>query len=92
VGLDAGTWAAATKVNLHEKTTDNRDTSNFLPLLKNGSELYLQQKTDATRWGRYTVTVPGTDMGDWWQFTVTLIASSGAVPGGNADTTVTAKV
>lgn len=88
VGINNAAWVSATQVNLNEKTTGNVDTTNFMARIKVGDEFYIQQKTDATRWGKYQVTGTPTDQGTWWSWPVTYEDSSGAPPNGSADTTV----
>jgi len=88
VGLNASTWAAATFVNVNEAKKDNADVSFYLNSIAVGDLLYVQQKTDSTRWGRYSVT-GATDMGNWRRFNVTFLEGAGIVPNGNADTAFT---
>lgn len=88
VGINAGTWAGATQLNLNEKQTDNTDSTAFFVRIKAGDEFYVQQKTDSTRYARYKITALPTDQGAWWSWPVTVEESGGTPPGGNADTTV----
>jgi hypothetical protein len=92
VGNNVTDWNAAF-ININEKTSGNRDmTPAFGDLFVQGNQLLIQQKTDATKFGRYTISGSGADMGNWWQFPVTLTNSGGTPPAGNADTLVTVLV
>ena len=71
-------------VNVSEFNKDGGDVAYFLNRVQANDELYLQQKTDSTRYGRYKV-VSWADQGVWRAFTVTPIANAGAIPAGNAD-------
>jgi hypothetical protein len=86
IGINASTWAAATQVNVNQQKGDNADVTIYLAGIKTGDTLRLQHKTDASRYGQYTVTGAATDQGTWWSFPVTFLEGSGAVPGGTTDT------
>jgi hypothetical protein len=88
IGNNVATWDA-TALNVNEHTTDNRDVSRLLDGIVVGNALDVQQKTDATRWARYRVTAAPIDNGGWRAYPVALVDSSGAAPGGNADTMLT---
>jgi len=67
--------------------------TNVLASLQPGDELYLQDSGDATKWGRYELTAPGTDQGTWWSFPVQLVSNGpGTLPANNRDTTVMVRV
>jgi hypothetical protein len=85
IGVNAATWAAATVVNLSELNQDGTDVSFYLNRMQANDEIYLQLKTDSTRYGRYKV-VSSIDQGAWRSYTVTLVSSAGTVPTGNAQT------
>jgi hypothetical protein len=86
VGVNAATWAAVTQVNVNEQNGNNADVSAFMARVKVGDEIYLQQKTDATRWGRYQITALPTDQGTWWSWPVSYEDGDGNPPNNNADT------
>jgi Collagen triple helix repeat (20 copies) len=86
IGVNAATWAATTQVNVNQQKADNADTTMYLAGVKVGDTLRLQHKTDATRYGSYTVTGAGVDQGAWWSFPVSFVDGAGAVPGGTTDT------
>jgi hypothetical protein len=87
VGINgAPTWAMGTAVNVNEQKADNADVSIYLARIGVGDEIYLQMKTDHTRYGLYLVTGAPTDHGTWWSFPVTFESGSGNLPNGNAPT------
>jgi hypothetical protein len=88
VGVNQGFGSIVTQINLNEKTTNNADVTNFLGRVKVGDSIYLQQKTDSSRWGRYQITSPPTDQGTWWSWPVTFLEGGGNLPNGNADVAV----
>lgn len=92
VGINAATWAAATQLNLNEQKGDNADTTAFLARVEVGDSFYVQQKTDSTRWAKYTITGAGVDHGTWWSWPVTFAEGAGLVPNGNAPTVVSVLV
>ena len=85
IGINAATWAAATVVNVSEFNKDGADTAFYLNRVQANDELYVQQKTDSTRYGRYKV-VSVIDQGAWRAYTVTPVSNAGTIPAGNADT------
>jgi hypothetical protein len=78
----------ATAVNLNEKTDSNVDVTNFFSRIKVGDTIYLQQKTDSTRWVKYEITALPTDQGAWWSWPVSFLEGAGNLPNGNADVLV----
>lgn len=88
-GVNAATWAAATYVNVSQQKADNADVLAYLSRIAVDDEVRVQMKTDATRFGHYRVISLPTDMGSWWRIPVTMLASSGVVPSGNAPTALT---
>ena len=80
VGINAATWDAATEIHLSKYDAVGADGSNVLALITVDDGIYLQQTTDSTRWGRYTVTAPSVDHGSWLSYAVTFVNGSGAVP------------
>lgn len=89
VGVNAGTWAGVTQVNLNEQRADNTDVSHFLARFNVGDEFYVQVKTDASRYGLLRITGAPTDHGTWWSWPVTLVESRGTFPGGSTPMRVT---
>ena len=93
IGVDAGSWAAATTVNVSKTSGGGADVSNVLSRVQPGDKLYLQQQDDATRWGDYTITAPGTDHGTYISYPVTPIANGpGGLPANNRDTVLSIAV
>ena len=90
VGTNNAAWASVTQINLNNQAADNRDMSAGYPtLFMVGNEIYLQMKTDATRYATYIINAAGTNQGTWWSFPVTYKSSAGALLSGNTPTVVT---
>lgn len=90
IGLNTAAWNTATVLNINERTTDNRDmTPAFNILFVTGNQVYIQMKTDATRFARYLITGAGTDHGTWWSFPISHQDSGGAILAGNTPTVAT---
>ena len=92
VGVNAATWVGASQVNVSKTTEPGTDVSALLAALKIGDELYLQDESDSTIWGRYTLTATAVDHGTWDSFAVTRLGSSLAMPPNNARMSVVALV
>lgn len=89
IGLNAATWAATTQININEQTKDGRNVSVLaFPRFSVGDQLYLQHKTDPTRYAYFTISGAPVDNGTWWSIPVTFDRGNGAVPGGTTDTNV----
>jgi hypothetical protein len=86
IGINAGTWAAATQVNISEQNATGSDVSPQFPRFVVGDFMRLQMRTDGTRWGKYLITGAGVDNGNWWSWPVSYDSSNGATPNNNADT------
>ena len=90
VGLDTGAWDTAGQVNLSKTTSGGGDVSNLVAKVQPGDRIYIQDKDDATRWGRYEVTQAAVDHGSWVSYQVTPIDHGpGGMPTKNKDATVT---
>lgn len=83
IGVNAGTWAATTIINISKTVSTGGDATNLLALIKPGDGFYLQQKDDATIWARFTISSAGTDHGTYISYPVTYINSGGALPANN---------
>jgi hypothetical protein len=88
VGLNATSWATATEVHLNKTTYAGSDVSIAIGKIKVGDDLYLQDKADANKWGRYTIAAAATDNGSWVSYPVTLVNASEPPPANNADANV----
>ena len=89
IGINAAIWENATQVNINERTKDNRDVSTLaFPRILIGDQIYLQLKTDSTRFAYFEVTALPTDRGNWWSIPVIFKTGGGAPPAGNNDTNV----
>lgn len=89
IGVNAATWAASTQLNISQQKADNADVLPYLARITIGDELRVQMKTDATRFGHFTVTGTPVDMGTWWRIPVALLSGSGAPLTGNSPTALT---
>lgn len=78
----------ATAIYLNEKTTDNKDTANFIAALAIGDSFYIQEKAVGTRWIRAVVSGTLTDNGTWWTIPITVTNSSGVNIANNQDTVI----
>ena len=65
VGINTTAWATATQVNISETNAAGNDVTNVLAALEPGDRIYVQDSSDATKWGRFQLTAPGTDQGTW---------------------------
>jgi len=88
VGLNAGTWLAATVVHVAKETGAGADAGTVLSHLDVGNEMFLQETDDAANWGRYGVTGPPVDRGDYFDVPVSAISAAGVPPGNQRATTV----
>jgi len=88
VGTNNAAWASVTEIHLSETTRPGAAVSTYLDKFKVGDDIYLQDKADSTKFGRYTISGTPVDNGTWRTYPVTLVASSGTPPANNADTLV----
>lgn len=88
VGVNAATWAAVTQVNINTVTRDGIDASSFFVKIKVDDDIYLQQRADATHYGRFNIAGAPIDHGTWWAWPVSLVEAGGVPPANNADTGV----
>src|SRR5262245_7532750 len=63
VGINTSAWNTATMLNISETSEPGADASNVLSSLQPNDTIYLQDKSDATRWAKYKITLPATDFG-----------------------------
>jgi len=84
VGIDTGAWNASTIVRINKTTNLGADAANFVAKFNVGDTLYIQQKDDAARWGRYTVRAAVTDNGTWMTVPVTWVKDGTTMPSNNA--------
>jgi len=93
VGINTAAWSTATSINIAKENDNGTDTTNYLQQVQPGDTFYIQQQSDPTKWGRYTVTTAGTDQGTYYSFPVTYDSSgAGGMPGNNQDCVVTLTV
>jgi len=89
IGIDTAAWSTATIIRMNKTTNLGVDASNFIAKFNVGDTLYLQQKDDAARWGRYTVRAAVTDNGTWMSIPVTWIKDGTTMPANNQRMIVT---
>jgi len=93
VGINTAVWGTATSIHLAKTNDNGTDTTNYLQQVQPGDTLYIQEQSDPTKWGRYTVTTAGSDQGTYYSFPVTYTDSgAGGMPGNNQDCVVTLSV
>jgi len=93
VGINTAVWSTATSIHLAKTNDNGTDTTNYLQQVQPGDTLYIQEQSDPTKWGRYTVTTAGSDQGTYYSFPVTYTDSgAGGMPGNNQDCVVTLSV
>jgi phage baseplate assembly protein W len=81
----AGDWSLSTELRLNETSVSpGSDVSVSLDKIKVGDGFYVQEKDDASRYLKLTVTAAWTDNGTWRSYPVAVDESGGAVPGNNA--------
>jgi Collagen triple helix repeat (20 copies) len=86
LGINTAAWNTATQVRISETAADGTDASNVLDALQPGDTVFLQDKQDATRWAKYKLTAPGTDLGTYRSYPVMLVeGGAGALPPNNQD-------
>jgi len=88
VSLDAGTWAATTAIYFDILTENDVDATSFLKLVDSGDVLLIQDRDDATSYGRFMVNGPPVDNGGWFTIPVAHVKSGGNVPKNNAQIAV----
>lgn len=87
IGMNAAPWTTATQVSISELTDPGTDISNIIALTMPGDLIYIQDKNDATKWGRFTLTAMPTDQGTWRSIPVTPL-DNGALIANNSVSTV----
>src|SRR5262245_14316997 len=72
----------ATLFWFHNSDADSIAQQNFLKLITAGTTLFIQQKSDATKWQRYKVTQPAVDKTGYFEVTATWQEQGGVIPTG----------
>jgi hypothetical protein len=72
-------YTAVTTIWLRVLTANGTDLRAGLAAQPAGVTLYVQQKDDATRYGKFQTTAEGVDQGDYFAFAVTWIANGAAI-------------
>ena len=75
VQLNAATASAATLIWIHYTTNANNDLTVVIKGLQVGSNLYLQDKADSTRFAKYQITATPVDNGTYAAVAVTWLSS-----------------
>ena len=91
IGINAASsWNDATALNLNELTANNRNMRVALQLLFiKGNTVYLQHKSDNTRYAVYLISGAPVDNAGWWMFPVTYQQGAGPIFTGNTTVYVT---
>lgn len=83
IRLNAATWAAATNAYIDTISDGGVDVSAFMALLKANDALIIQDRDDATKYGRFTLSGAPVNNSGWFTLPLTHISSAGAVPNNN---------
>src|SRR5215475_11187228 len=75
VALNNATASAATLIWIHYTTNANNDLTVVIKSLQVGSNLYLQDKSDSTRFAKYQITATPVDNGTYAAVAVTWLSS-----------------
>lgn len=78
--FDTLTIGAITNIYIYQISGESVDAGYFFSTLVVNDQVFIQQKTDATRWLRARVSALPTDNGTWWTIPVAIISSSGLMP------------
>jgi hypothetical protein len=84
VEINTATAAAATLMWVHHITNANNDATIALDGVQVGSDIYVQEKTDSTRYAKFAVTSV-TDSGTYTTYGITFIAVGTGTAIGNKD-------
>src|SRR4029077_16853623 len=88
LGLNAADWNSATQINVNKTTYSGVDWTNVFTNAGIGDNIVVQDKNDASKLGRYTITAAPIDNGSWIAFPVECDSFTGALPSNNADVRV----
>ena len=77
VAINNADPSLATEIRIHETTNESIAFAGSFDLVIPGSDIYVQDADDATRWVRYSVTAPATDHGDYRHWPVSLESYGG---------------
>ena len=72
-----------TQMMVAQQSDDITDAGYLFASLLPGDVVFIQQKNDAAKWARFQITAALTDNGTWWTFPISLIDTSGTLPGTN---------
>ena len=93
VGINTAAFSTATQLNIADVTDLNNDVTNYLNQIQPGDTIYVQQQSDSTKWGQYTVSGGPVDQGVYHSIPVTYVSSgSGGLPANNQQCNVTLSV
>jgi hypothetical protein len=87
VRFNSATPAAVTALYLSQTSRPGTDYGHVLELLASGSQLVVQDRTDAAKYIRATLSGTPTDNGAWWTLPVAINAS-GTLPAANVELAV----
>jgi lipoprotein signal peptidase len=83
IGINTTAWATATAVNVSTISDDNTDNSSMFAKIQIGDGIEIQEKSDASRFGKYVINGSPVNNGTWWSFPVSYTNSGGALPANN---------
>ena len=89
IRLNTNTWAATTQIAVSDTTKPGVDITALMSAVEIGDVLFVQDKGDANKTSKFTITSIPVDNGNWFNFNVTVIASKGVIPSNNTDCSVT---
>jgi len=73
IRANGATASAATVLYINKVTDGGTDVSPFLAALKVGTDIRIQEKADASNWGRYDMTAVPADNGTYFSFAVVFL-------------------
>lgn len=79
VRFDSATLSTVTNLYIHQTSDEAVDAGYFFSTLTVGDQVFIQSKSDATRWMRAKVRLAPTDNGAWWTIPVTVFQDSGVM-------------
>jgi hypothetical protein len=79
IRFNNATQTAATKIWVHDQTAPGVDISVILAGIKSGTQFYLQDKDDASKWQLFSVTADAIDKTTYWEIPVTFIKGGTAL-------------
>ena len=85
VRLNNADQLLATRMWVSQETVDGLDISIGLAKILSGHQIYIQDRNDASKWAKYTVTTTGVDDGTYYDFAVVYHSGPGGIPSGQIE-------